>query len=134
MIHNSLKIRCYYLATLSHGDPILNHMIYTNFLIERKINKSLHPKYFFKKLILYNYIQCYLIKIMPKLLYFKNLNWLKCYEIKKKSAAQLTPLQKTPITLQPLKLPCWKFICKWFLTPWTTLLKLPEVIYFDQSV
>ena len=84
LIHNSLKIRCYYLATLSHGDPILNHMIYTNFLIERKINKSLHPKYFFKKLILYNYIQCYLIKIMPKLLYFKN---SKCYEIKKSVAS-----------------------------------------------
>ena len=43
---------------------------------------------------LINNIQCHLIKIMPKLLYFKNLN----YEIKKKSAAQFNHYKKSHLS------------------------------------
>jgi len=55
-------------------------------------------------------------------------------ERKKKKIREVVPLRKTHITPQPLMLHCWKFIYKWFRALWTTLLRLPEMVYFDQSV
>jgi len=43
-------------------------------------------------------------------------------------------IAKKSITPQPFKLDPRKLICKYFHTCWTTLLNLPLLVFFNQSV